>query len=125
MSTLVSVHKKSRSLEVNEPALGYFEGYMENLRGFLVTTDTRLMFIKGGSDDHIKTLDIEYDKLGEISWNANNVLYITPKNSKSRKKIELIDAPLELLEILLKSCVDPETPVDDHWAYDHHILKED
>ena len=124
MIAFTDVHEKFGTTEGNEEVLSYFECCIDNMRGFLVPTDTRLMFLQSGLDNtDKKTLDVKYDMIEEITMGANDSLFITIKNSGNRTKVEPIDTSLQLLEKILKSYIHTKKPADDYCSCQNHILK--
>ncbi|MCW4012618.1 MAG: PH domain-containing protein [Candidatus Bathyarchaeota archaeon] len=106
----------------NEKALNYFECYMDNVRGFLVPTDTRLMFIQNGVEEDQKPLEIKYDMIEEIRWSAEN-LWLTEMNASKGRKIQPIDTSLQLLEKIIKSELKNKPPAEDYCYCTNHIIK--
>jgi len=107
----------------NEKALNYFECFMDNVRGFLVPTDTRLMFIQNGVQETQKPLEIKYDMIEEIRWSADNNLWLTEMNASKGRKIEPIDTSLQLLEKIIKSELKNKPPAEDYCYCTNHIIK--
>lgn len=70
-----------------------------------------------------KSMDVNYDMIEEVSWNANNDLFISLKNSGKKKQIKSIDASLQLLENIIKSYKEMDIQVDDYCARKNHLIK--
>ncbi len=94
------------------------------MRGFLIPTETSLRFVQGGGKDNKKKLDLEYNKIKEISWDSNRHLSISLKKTGKKKIIEPIDSSFELLEKILRTVVEKKPSVDDYCASDHHVKVE-
>ncbi|RLI02983.1 hypothetical protein DRO31_02825 [Candidatus Bathyarchaeota archaeon] len=107
----------------NEKALNYFECFMDNVRGFLVPTDTRLMFIQNGLGDDQKPLEIKYNMIEEIRWSSDNKLWLTEINASKGRKIEPIETSLQLLEKIIKSELKNKPPAEDYCYCSNHIIK--
>lgn len=96
---------------------------MDNIRGVIIPTDSRLMFIQNGVESKDKkTIEIRYDMIETIKWTADNGLYITLINSPKNKKIETIDKSLDLLEKIIKVELRNKKPSDDYCYCENHIL---
>ena len=122
MMEYTNTHELLRTQE-NEKALNYFECYMDNVRGFLVPTDARLMFIQNGVKDDQKPLEIKYDMIKEIRWSADNNLWLTEMNASKGRKIQPIDTSLQLLEKIIKSELKNKPPAEDYCYRTNHIIK--
>lgn len=96
---------------------------MDNLRGVIIPTDSRLTFIQNGVENkNKKTIEIRYDMIETIKWTAENGLYITLINSPKIKKIETIDKSLELLEKIIKIELENKQPLEDYCYCKNHII---
>ena len=124
---MVSLDREGEIPRIDEKILGYFECYMDNMRGFLIPTETKLKFVQGGGrydNKDQETLDLDYRMIKEISWDDQNFLSIQIKNTEKRKKVEPIDNSLQLLEKILRKWVQPEISEDDYCSSDHHVTVE-
>jgi len=106
----------------NQISQNYFECFMDNVRGFLVPTDTRLMFIQNGVDRQ-KPLEIRYNMIEEIRWSSDDKLWLTEMNASKGRKIESIDTSLQLLEKIIKSELKNKAPAEDYCYCKNHIIK--
>ncbi len=96
---------------------------MDNVRGILIPTESKLMFIQNGMDyKNQKALEIKYNMIKEIKWNTDNQLFLTLINSSKTKKIETLDSSFHILLKIIKSELGNEPPADDYCYCKNHII---
>lgn len=106
-----------------EEFLDCFECYMDDVRGILVPTESKLTFIQNVVDDkNQKTSEIKYHMIKEIKWNAANQLFLTLIKSSKNKKIETIDDSVHLLLKIIQTELRNKPPADDYCYCKNHII---
>jgi hypothetical protein len=112
---------KLGSLREGESIQGSFPCHLDYIKGVVVLTDQRMIFVQGGgrfNKVYTRGLEADYADIVEVEIDPANRLRIKLKDEKYSHSLETIEDPISQISDLLKNYVRV------HYYYEPEIFEE-